>query len=316
MEAERHAIDLSVVIVSWNVRDLLRACLRSVLGSLAGSDLLAEIIVVDNGSGDGTPEMIQSEYPAVTLIASPDNLGFAKANNLAIRQSAGQYILLLNPDAEVVGDAIPALVAFLRQHREVGVVGPMLLNGDGTVQSSRRRFPTVPLGFIESTILQRYVPGARMLLRYYCEDRPLNEVQDVDWLVGACLLVRREAIEMVGLLDEQFFMYLEEVDWCYRLRQAGWKIVFLPEAKVIHYYGQSSEKNLISRHIYFNDSKCKFYRKYHGRLLAAALRCFLLGTFLFQIGDEGLKYALGHKRSLRRERLTILMKVVRSGLKA
>ena len=128
-------------------------------------------------------------------------------------------------------------------------------------------------------------------------------------------MVRRQAIQEVGLLDEQFFMYSEEVDWCYRIKKAGWKVVYLPEAKVYHHYGQSSAKDLPHRHIYFQDSKCKFFEKHYGRTIGNALRAFILATYLFQIFEEGIKLALGHKKSLRRERLQLLLQVVKSGLR-
>jgi Predicted glycosyltransferases len=299
--------DLSVIIVNWNVRNLLRRCLHSILASLPACQL--EIIVVDNGSTDGSPEMVRTEFPQVHLMANPDNRGFTGANNQGLAVARGRYVLLLNPDTEVVGDALETLVAFADAHPDVGVVGPQLLNPDGTVQSSRRRFPTLATALLESTWLQPYAPR-RLLARYYVLDRPDDEVQDVDWVTGAALMARREAVEQVGPLDEGFFMYSEELDWCRRFRAAGWRVVYLPTARVIHHEGKSSEQVLPARHIHFQTSKIRYFRKYHGPAAAEVLRLVLLGNYLWQIGVEGAKWLLGHKRPLRAERIAAYRQVV------
>ncbi len=301
--------DLSVIIVNWNVRDLLRRCLHSILASLPACQL--EIIVVDNGSTDGSPEMVRTEFPQVHLMANPDNRGFTAANNQGLAVARGRYVLLLNPDTEVVGDALETLVAFADAHPDVGVVGPQLLNPDGTVQSSRRRFPTLATALLESTWLQPYAPR-RLLARYYVLDRPDDEVQDVDWVTGAALMARREAVEQVGPLDEGFFMYSEELDWCRRFRAAGWRVIYLPTARIIHHEGKSSEQVLPARHIHFQTSKIRYFRKYHGPAAAEALRWFLLGNYLWQIGVEGAKWLLGHKRPLRAERIAAYRQVVQA----
>jgi len=301
--------DLSVIIVNWNVRDLLRRCLHSILASLPACQL--EIIVVDNGSTDGSPEMVRTEFPQVHLMANPDNRGFTAANNQGLAVARGRYVLLLNPDTEVVGDALETLVAFADAHPDVGVVGPQLLNPDGTVQSSRRRFPTLATALLESTWLQPYAPR-RLLARYYVLDRPDDEVQDVDWVTGAALMARREAVEQVGPLDEGFFMYSEELDWCRRFRAAGWRVVYLPTARIIHHEGKSSEQVLPARHIHFQTSKIRYFRKYHGPAAAEVLRLVLLGNYLWQIGVEGAKWLLGHKRPLRAERIAAYRQVAQS----
>jgi GT2 family glycosyltransferase len=302
-------IDLSALIVNWNVRDLLRRCLQSVLThSFPGS---LEVIVVDNGSTDGSVEMVRTEFPQVHLIANPDNRGFTAANNQGLAVARGRYVLLLNPDTEVVDDALATMVAFVDTHPDVGVVGPQLLNPDGTVQSSRRRFPTLATALFESTWLQPYAPR-RLLTRYYVLDRSDDEVQDVDWVTGAALMARREAIEQVGPLDEEFFMYSEELDWCRRFRAAGWRVVYLPTARVIHHEGKSSEQVLPARHIHFQTSKVRYFRKYHGPVAAEVLRLVLLGNYLGQIGLEGAKWLLGHKQPLRAERIAAYRQVVRA----
>lgn len=304
--------DLSVIIVNWNVRDLLRRCLHSILANVPGGQL--EIIVVDNGSTDGSVEMVRREFPMVRLIANPDNRGFPAANNQGLEVARGRYVLLLNPDTEVVGDALATMAAFADAHPDVGIVGPQLLNPDGSVQSSRRRFPTLATALFESTWLQPYAPR-RLLARYYVLDRPDDEIQEVDWVTGAALMARREAVEEVGPLDEGFFMYSEELDWCRRFREAGWRVVYLPTARIVHYVGKSSEQVLPARHIHFQTSKVRYFRKYHGPLAAGVLRWFLLGNYAWQIGLEGAKWLLGHKRPLRAERIAAYRQVLRSGLR-
>lgn len=309
--------DLSIVIISWNVRELLRLCLDSIQENLRGEKgegLLVETIIFDNGSTDGSADMVREDFPRVHLMESEVNLGFTKGNNLAIGQSEGRYILLLNPDTEVVGDALGTMVAYMEAHPRVGALGPQLLNPDGTTQSSRRRFPTLATAFLESTVLQPWFQGSRILKRYYLLDRPDDEIQPVDWAVGAALLIRREALHQVGLLDEEFFMYSEELDWCYRLKAQGWEVVYLPTAQVVHQEGRSSEQVLPARHIHFQRSKVLFFKRYYG-WRGEVLRWFILSTYLYLFLLEGLKWLVGHKRSLRRERVAAYWQVLRSGLK-
>ena len=307
--------DLSVVIVNWNVRDLLRRCLHSILANLQTCALANLcIIVVDNASTDDSVEMVQAEFPTVHVIANAENRGFPAANNQGLAVAQGRYILLLNPDTEVVGDALATMVAFADAHPDVGMVGPQLLNTDGSVQSSRRRFPTLATGFLESTWLERYTPR-RLLERYEFLDQPDDVVQDVDWLYGAAFMARREAIEQVGPMDEGFFMYSEELDWCRRFREAGWRVVYLPTAQIVHHEGKSSEQVVAARHIHFQTSKVRYFRKYHGRVVAEVLRLFLLGSYVWQLGLEGTKWLVGHKRPLRAERIAAYRQVLRSGLR-
>ena len=310
-------VDLSIVILSWNVRDLLRQCLESVASGRPLSAnhplLVTEIIVVDNASSDGSVEMVRAEFAAVRLIANQTNRGYTGGNNDGIAAATGRYVMILNPDTRVLDDALAAMVAYADAHPDVGVVGPQLLNPDGSVQSSRRRFPTLMTGLFESTWLQPLAPRD-VLRRYYVLDRPDDTIQEVDWLFGACFLVRRKVIQQVGTLDEDFFMYSEEMDWCYRMRQAGWKVVYLPEAQVIHYGGKSSDQVAAQRHIYFQTSKVRYFRKHHGALTAGVLRVAVLAMYAGQLALEAAKGALGHKRALRRERVRAYWQVLRSGL--
>jgi len=309
--------DLSIVIISWNVRELLRRCLDSIQESLKGEKgegLLVETIIFDNCSTDSSADMVREGFPWVHLMESEVNLGFTKGNNLAIDESNGRYIFLLNPDTEVVGDALGTMVAYMESHPRVGALGPQLLNPDGTIQSSRRRFPTLATAFLESTVLQPWFQGSKILRRYYVLDRPDDEIQTVDWVVGAALLIRREALHQVGPLDEKFFMYSEELDWCYRLKAQGWEVVYLPTAQVVHQEGRSSEQVLALRHIHFQRSKVLFFKKYYG-WRGEVIRWFILSTYFYLSLLEGFKWLVGHKRPLRRERMAAYWKVLRSGLK-
>jgi len=306
-----HMIDLSIVVVNWNVRNLLRRCLASILA--AGWPGL-EVIVVDNASHDGSPDMVRVEFPTVTLIANPRNRGFPAANNQGLTAARGRVVMTLNPDTEIAGDALARMVAYLDAHLDVGAVGPQLLDPDGSIQSSRRRFPTLATALFESTWLQGLAPRG-ILRRYTVEDVTPDTAHEVDWVTGACIAIRREVLAKVGGLDEGFFMYSEEMDWCRRIKQAGWKIVYLPEARVVHHAGKSSEQAVAARHIHFQTSKVRYFRKYHGRPQAGALRLALLAMYAWQIGLEGVKALLGHKRAMRRQRIRTYWQVVRSGLK-
>lgn len=302
---------LSIIIVNWNVRDLLRDCLRSIDAGRGGLEL--EVIVVDSASADDSVDMVRAEFPWVRLIACDENVGFPRGNNLGLAEARGDYLLLLNPDTVVRGDALAVMRDFLAAHPAVGAVGPQLLNPDGTIQSSRRRFPNLATGFFESTWLQGLAPG--LLRRYYALDLADNATAEVDWLTGASIMVPRAVYERVGGLDEGYFMYSEELDWCRRIVAAGWRVVYHPAAQIIHHVGQSSDQAVTARHINFQRAKLRYYRKYHGRGAAGALRLFLLANYAAQLALEGLKGVLGNKPDLRRQRVQAYAAVLRSGLR-
>ena len=308
-----HRVRLSIVIVSWNVRSLLQRALDSIKQAWT-ADIKVEIIVVDNGSTDGTVKMIKGKFPDVHLIANEHNAGFTGGNNQGIQAACGEYILLLNPDTEVRDKALQTMVTYLERHPHVGLIGPQLRNPDGTIQSSRRRFPTIPVLFLESTWLQPLAPK-RMLAQYYIRDRSAMKIQSVDWVTGAAMMTRRDVIEKVGYLDESFFMYSEELDWCKRIKSAGWDIVYLPEAEIVHYEGKSSEQVLPARHIYFQSSKVRYAEKYYGTPIAAALRGWIMAQYVWQTAVEGLKWLVGHRRKLRLSRIRAYRQVIRSGLR-
>lgn len=304
------ALDLSVVVVSWNVRDLLLRCLATVFAE-ADTGLSLEVFVVDNASTDGTAEAVKRQFHLAKVIANERNVGFVRANNQALGLCAGRHVLLLNPDTEVLPGALAHLVATADADPSLGAVGPMLLFADGTVQSSRRRFPTLGTAIVESTVLQRFFGNAALVRRFYVADRRDDEEQDVDWLVGACLLARRRAMEQVGTLDERFFMYSEEVDWCYRLRQAGWRVRYTPAARVVHHEARSSEQAPVTRHFYFHDSRCRYFAKYQGPLAGWTLRLAVIANYAYLSLEEGVKLLLRHRPELRRQRLSAYREVLR-----
>ncbi len=335
--------DLAVVVVNWNTRDLLRRCLGSVQEGLDGAPFSWRIVVVDGASGDGSAAMVWEEFPGATLLELPENRGFGAAANYGLQalspsprlpvpqpssfSEAGdgerarwgerpspRYLLLLNADTEIVGRAIPVMVGYMAEHADVGVIGPQLRYPDGTVQSSRRRFPTPGTLFWESTVLEQYWPGNPWARRYHLADRPDDVEQEVDWLVGAALLLRAEAIAQAGLLDEGYFLYFEELDWCRRIRRAGWRIVYLPAAQVVHHEGRSTEQVPLQRHLHFGRSKVRYARQAFGNGWAGAVRWFLRAMYAGQWLIEGSKWLLGHRRALRRERMGIYAALLRDGL--
>jgi len=305
--------DLSIIIVSWNVRRLLRRCLQS----LAESDLSprgVEVIVVDNASADGSAEMLRRQFPHVRLLEQRENIGFTRANNLALAQARGGALLLLNPDTELGPGALGELLRYLEAQPVVGIVGPHTLNSDGSHQSTRRRFPTLLTGVFESTWLAAYAP-ASIERAYRMADTSDGDVLDVDWVQGSALLLRREVYEQIGGLDEGYVMYAEEIDYCRRAKAAGWRVVYHGAALITHHGGKSSEQASAYKQLHFQRSKLRYFRKHHGRAPYQLLRASLLLQFAWQLSLELVKGALGHKRALRAERVRSYWQVLRSGLK-
>jgi len=242
---------VSVIVVSYNTREMTLECLRTLCAGLECPD--AEVIVVDNASTDGSAAAIAEEFPSARLIAHEGNTGFGAANNRAMSVARGEFFLLLNSDAFPEAGAIRILLDFIREHPQAGVVGPRLLNADGSLQISCYPFPTPLLAWLENLWLTRGYRGWRH-----------DSVRRVDFVIGACMLVRREVYEQVGGFDERFFMYSEEADWQRRMKDAGWEAMFMPEARVKHLGGASGakEEERISRH--FFESLDYYERKHHG----------------------------------------------------
>lgn len=297
--------DLSVSVVAYRTPELLRRCLSALSPEF-------EVFVVDNASDDDTSDLLGTDFPWVRRIANPSNVGFGAAHNQALRLASGRYWLVLNSDAAPLPGAVRTLIDFMDANPEVAVAGPRLRYPSGDIQPARRRFPTAATLFLESTQLQRFWPDNRVLRRFYMQDRPEDVVQDVDWLVGACLCVRASAASTVGLFDERFFMYSEELDWCRRFRRAGWRVSYVPTAEVLHLEGGSSRADLAARDQRFQASKLAYTAKWHGPLLALALRAYLVAEYVFRAVEETGKLALGSHAALRRERL----RIIRMGLKS
>jgi len=267
-------IDLSVVIVSWNTRALTEACLAAVCAAADG--LRTETIIVDNASTDGTAEAIVAGGAAIRLIANSDNAGFARANNQAIAQCTGRYVLLLNSDTVACSGALSALVRFMDAHPEAGAAGPYLENTDGSLQPSCHPVLTPWREFWRLLFLERFVP----LATYPMHRWGTSEPREVEVIKGACLLLRRSALDQVGLLDERYFMYSEEMDLCYRLARAGWKLFWVPEAHVVHHGGASSRQVAVPMLLALYRSKVQFQRKFGGKHRARLFKVLLGVTYL------------------------------------
>jgi GT2 family glycosyltransferase len=299
--------------------------LRACLASLRSAGLPTRTVVVDNASADGSAAMVRAEFPEVTLVESGANLGFTRGNNEGLRAlgvlgavgamgDAPPLVLLLNPDAELLPGALAALAAALAAAPQAGLVGPLLLNPDGSVQSSRRRFPSVATALAESTPLAWHWPGNPWARRYHMADLPPTAAGPVDWVTGAAMLVRAEVLAALGGFDEGYFMYSEELDLCRRLRAAGWAVRFEPAARVLHHEGQSSGQVAPLRHRHFQRSRVRYFRLHHGRLAGEVVRWGVLAQFLGEALLEGVKGALGHRRDLRRARVAAYVALLRDGL--
>ena len=292
-------VDVSVVIVTYNVREFLEQALRSV--ERASGGLAVETWVVDNDSADGSAAMVREQFPDVRLIANEANVGFATANNQALRQAAGRHVLVLNPDTILQEDTLRTLVSFMDAHPEAGAVGCRILNPDGTfAPESRRAFPTPAVAFYRIAGLSRLFPQSPTFGRYNLTHLPVDEVCEVDALSGSCMMVRRAAVaegsglaapasrlgvqgsaersadpaggeggtqepgprQAAGLLDEAFFMYGEDLDWCYRIQRAGWRIYYTPETQIVHYKGESTKKGDLRYVILFYGAMLRFVEKH------------------------------------------------------
>jgi GT2 family glycosyltransferase len=257
--------DFSVIIVCWNNKDYLEPCLESLYnGNLKSS---FDIVVVDNGSTDGSQEMLRQKYPDIKIIQNDHNVGLSKASNQGIMATSGRYVLLFNNDTLVNGPSLDALVDFLDQTADAGAVGGRLLNPDGSFQAAGSNFPSLQEEFLISTRL-----GA-LFWPSYPDIRPSDQIQVVDWIGSACLLVRREVFNRVGLLDEEYFIYGDEADLQYRIKRAGWKVYYLPNVTTIHYGGRSMDRWRRRKMVY--RGKMLFFKKNYGALQSAVLRIML-----------------------------------------
>ena len=263
--------DVSVVVVTWNALPFIERCLESVRGR--------DVIVVDHGSTDGTLELVRERFPEVRLLEQ-ENKGMGGGNNAGMRAAEGRWFFLLNSDAWVVGDGLERLVAFGDEHPRAAVVGPRLVNPDGTLQRSARGEPTLWRLATEYLFLRKLAPRTRLLNPLYRGDFRHDRVEEVDWLYGPALLVRREAVDQVGLFDEDFFMFSEEVDWLTRFRRAGWQVLFFPGAEVVHVGGASHGGRLYVENV---RGHLRFLAKHRGPREAERARLLLLWSLRLRV---------------------------------
>ena len=294
MESEERVDDLGIVIVNYNTRDLLRTCLQTVYAS--EGDLAYRVCVVDNASSDNSAEMVRAEFPQVLLIANQENRGYPTANNQGLRafgfpdgRDAPRYALLLNPDTEVPSEGLAKMVAYVEDRPDVGIAGPRLVLRDGSLDlACRRSFPSIDVAFYRLSGLARCFPRSRRFGRYnltYLD--PLQETE-VDAVVGAFMLVRHEVIRQVGLMDEAFFMYGEDLDWCYRAKEAGWKVYYTPDVTVLHVKRAASRHSPRAR-VEFWRAMRVFYDKHYAAETSWAVHLLVVSVIGVITGLERLR---------------------------
>lgn len=259
-------MNLSIIIVNYNVAEYLLKCLTSIYNSVKG--IMFEVIVVDNASSDGSVEALKNEFPMVKLIVNSENLGFAKANNQGIEAASGKFVLLLNPDTEVIGQSFIEMLKFLKDNKKTGIVGPCLLNSDGSVQNTGYKFPTLGILFKVNFLGM--------------SDQPvkLNKPEPVDWLQGSCMMIKKEVFTELGLLDEAFFMYGEEKDFCFRAKKAGWEIYSLPQCEVVHHANKSAINYQGEALVEYHKSQLHFFRKHYSAAFVNLARIIIYAGFL------------------------------------
>lgn len=298
-------IDLSIVIVSYNTKKLTLKCLESVFKET--KDVSLEVFIVDNASSDGSVLTIRKEFPQVSLIVNKENLGFARANNQAIKQAKGRYILLLNSDTEVLENALGEMVAFMGSHKDIGILGPKLLNSDSTLQPSAESFPSLSTQIYEVFLLSKIFPKSKEFGKLHLSWWDFDSGREVDKITGAAFLIRREVIEKIGLLDENFFMYYEEVDFCKRAKEAGFKVYFYPKAKVTHHWSASSgrisfsvtSRSLRSMNQYFSKHNGFFYMALMNILTFLTAITNIIAILPFRLFGKGKDALIWHLQVLR-----------------
>jgi len=281
---------VSIIIVNYRVPKLLRACLQSIRDQVKAE---CEVIVTDNASGDGSVEMVREEFPWVHLIANPSNDGFAAGNNLALPHATGEYVFYLNPDAEVIADAVDVLVKYLDTHPDVGLVAPRLINTDGSLQKSVHRYYSFWDTLIDNRLFPYLFKNSKRLKSYNYAFWPHDEEREIDWAKGAALMVRRAILSELGAFDEQFWIYGEEIDLCYRIQKASWKIVFYPHAVIRHHEKQSSRQHSTVMFIQNYKSLYLFIRKHYSKLDFELYRARAVFSILVWLASFWMKKIAG-----------------------
>jgi GT2 family glycosyltransferase len=278
-------MDISIVIVTWNSEKFISPCLESIFNSSPNLDF--EVLVVDNNSSDNTLPLVKDNFPTVKIIENPENLGYAKANNQGINESKGEYVLLLNPDTQLFPETLRLLFDFMEKNQKAGAVGPQMLNFDQTIQSSCREFPTFWILFCEFGFLARIFPQSRLFGKWRMGYFDHQKEREVDQPMGSALFLRKEALNQVGLLDESFPIFFNDVDLCFRLKKSGWEIRFYPEAKVSHFRGASTKevkpKMIWASHLAFYRFLKKYRKNWFDRFLLAFFLPLLFGGSLIRI---------------------------------
>jgi len=294
--SEANSLDLGIVIVNYNTAKLLRDCLRSLYAS---TGVTFQVVVVDNCSSDGSAQVVRQEFPQAQLIVAEENRGYACANNLGLRmfldgtESPPRYLLLLNADTLLPPEALAQMVAFLDTHPAAGVAGPKLVRPDGSLDlACRRSFPDMATLIYRRLGLHKLFPHHPRFARYNLTFLDPNETTEVDSVVGAFMMVRTDAVNKVGLLDESFFMYGEDLDWAYRIKQAGWKVYYYPGVEVLHYKGESSKQRVFKTTYEFYRAMYIFYRKHYARNTLWLLRPIIVAGIAIQGGWALLRNAL------------------------
>jgi N-acetylglucosaminyl-diphospho-decaprenol L-rhamnosyltransferase len=258
--------DLTIVVVNWHTREHVLACVESVFGS--GSALSLEVVVVDNASHDGCLEALRAKFPTVSTISADVNLGFAGANNLVVKRAAGRHIMLLNPDTRVSAGALDALVSFADANPDVGILGPLLRNPDGSAQPSAGKLPTLSTELIAQLHLYSFTDWGRPIRPRFTRRGAARlaaqpSAREVGWVSGACLMMRKDVRDSIGLLDQGYFMYVEDTDYCKRAWQAGYRVVYLPTAEIVHYGGVASAQAFSEQYVHGSASMLRYFKKFH-----------------------------------------------------
>jgi len=289
-------VDLGIIIVNWNTRDLLQRCLETVYASQG--DFTYSVVVVDNASDDGSPQMVQEHFPQAILIASEENNGYPRGNNIGLRAlgyhgvgdvdaDAPRYALLLNPDTEVPPDSLAQMVQFMDSRPDIGVAGPKLILPDGSLdRACRRGFPTPEVAFYHYSGLAKIFPDSERFGRYNMTFASVDQELEVDSVVGAYMQIRKECVEQVGLMDETFFMYGEDLDWAFRIKQAGWKVWYYAPVTVYHVKRAASRKSKRAQFEFWR-AMLIFYRKHFRATTPIWMHTLVLGALLFK-GGTGL----------------------------
>jgi len=281
---------LSIVIVNYNVKNLLKKCLESIFKY--EKHIEVEAIVVDNNSTDHSQKMLKREFPQVKLLENKRNLGFSAGCNQGIKESQGTYILLLNPDSELTPGGLKTMIDFMDSKPKVGICGPKMMDQGGNLQFSCRSFPSYLTAISSSqSILNRIFPDNLLSQKYLLKNQDHSQIREVDWVSGSCLLAKRKMLEKVGLLDERFYMYVEDVDLCYRAKMAGFSVFYFPKVKVIHHIGKSTQKKKLNMLVEHHRSMYHFYKKHHNP------NVFLRGIVFLSVWMR-LFFVMGMKFSL------------------